>query len=85
MAALDSVTAKHLPSAEQRAQHTLQAIAAEPAVSRLHELRSKMVCSALYCRLCSPDALIQRLLPVGWQQLCLNCEPLPPPAGCASR
>ena len=59
MAAPDSVTAKHLPSAGQTAQHTLQAPAAEPAVSRSHQLRSKVVCSALYGRLCSPDALIQ--------------------------
>ena len=59
MAALDYVTAKHLSSAGQRAPHTLQAPAAEPAVSRSHQLRSKVVCSALYGRLCGPDALIQ--------------------------
>ena len=84
MAALDSVTAEHLPSAGQKAQHTLQAPAAELAVSRLHQLRSKVVCSTLYGRLCSPDALVQRLLPVGRQQLCLDREPMPPPARCAS-
>lgn len=60
MAALDSFTAKQPALCwAQSPKPNSSTSSRAGSVSRSHQLRSKVVCSALYGRLCSPDALIQ--------------------------